>query len=457
MTRKDDRPAADRLYEMALRNYGREQTESARALCDACLEFCPDHVDAWLLQAEAHSFEDRETAALSCLIRAANIEPPSPEALSRLTSQYLRMGRPLDAVSSARRHLEYYPGDPETDYALAVALSRAGRREEALSAFQKFLAVHEEDTGSAIEAAWLLLGERRYRQGWPLWEKRPLFAPFPATPDSPPHWRGEALAGRKILVVPEGGHGDTIWAARFLPCLKTAGAEVHVQTRPALSNLFKDLEGVDAWVEETGPQAAYDFWVPILSLPSLLQVDDPARYPPAKLHAEPAQGGGLEKLLARARAPLRVGIVWSGNVDYGGNADRAARLTDFLPLSELPYVQLYSLQKGPPQRELIEGSYGDLIIDCDDFDFSETAALIGSLDLIVMTDSAVAHIAGSLGTPVWVLLDRYSHWFHGFEGSRSDWYPAMRFFRQSQPRQWNDVISRIREELADFAGKRRNT
>lgn len=457
MTREDDRPAADRLYEMALRNFGREQTESARVLCDACLELSPDHADAWLLLAEAHSFEDRDQAALACLIRAAAIEPPSLEALSRLTRQYLQMGRPLDAVNAARRQLEILPGDLDTEYALAVALARADKREEALSAFQKLLEIEDTASASAIEATWLLLGDKRYREGWPLWERRPMYVSCPATRDPVPMWQGEPLSGRKILVLPEGGHGDTIWAARFLPGLKAAGAEVHVQTRPALSNLFKDLEGVDAWTEDTEPQADYDLWVPILSLPALIEVDDPARYPPATLHAEPSQGGGLERLLGRSRAPLRVGILWSGNVDYGGNADRAARLTDFLPLSELPFVQLYSLQKGPPQRELIEGGYGDLIIDCDDFDFSETAALIRSLDLIIMTDSAVAHIAGSLGTPVWVLLDRFPHWFHGFEGSGSDWYPAMRFFRQSQPRDWSDVVIRVREALADFAGKCRYT
>ncbi|CAE7559750.1 flbA, partial [Symbiodinium microadriaticum] len=151
---------------------------------------------------------------------------------------------------------------------------------------------------------------------------------------------------------------------------------------------------------------------------------------------------------------MRVGILWSGNVDYGGNADRAARLKDFLPLAELPDVQLYSLQKGPPQRELIESGLGDLIIDCDDHDFAETAALIKALDLIIMTDSAVAHIAGALGTPVWVLLDTFAHWYHGFEGDRSDWYPAMRFFRQSRPRHWQDVIARIRDELKEFSKER---
>ncbi len=238
-----------------------------------------------------------------------------------------------------------------------------------------------------------------------------------------------SASGANILVLPEGGHGDIIWAARFLPALKAAGAGVHFLCPPALSHLLQNLQGVDIWVENAEELPGYgcEYQISLLSLPYLLGVDDPSRYPPPRLKCDPAFAGRRDALLARARAPLRVGILWSGNVDYGGNADRAAQLSDFLPLAELPFVQLYSLQKGLPHRQLIEGGLGDLVIDCDDFDFAETAAMIQSLDVIVMTDSAVGHIAGAIGTPVWLLLDTFPHWYHCFEGDRSDWYPGMRF------------------------------
>lgn len=454
MTRREDGLSAGRLYEMALRAYGREQTDSARTLTDACLELCPDHGDAWLLQAEAHLFEGRESAAIGCLARAAKVGPTRDDALIRLAGLFLEAGRPEEAATCAERLLEARPGEREASYLHAVALSRTGRRQEALTAFRTLLGKDANDANSAVEAAWLLLGEKNHSAGWAQWERRPIPAPFPGAPDNTALWQGEPLDGKTVLVLPEGGHGDTIWAARFLPGLKATGATVHLLDRPALSNLFGDLEGVDALVGDTSAPHAYDYWVPMLSLPARLDVSEPARYPPPRLSSRAATDGRFDALLARARAPMRVGILWSGNVDYGGNADRAARLKDFLPLAELPHVQLYGLQKGPPQRQLIESGLGDLIIDCDDYDFSETAALIRALDLIIMTDSAVAHIAGAVGTPVWVLLDTFAHWYHGFEGSGSDWYPGMRFFRQSRPRYWQDVIVRVRDELQKFPKER---
>jgi hypothetical protein len=164
------------------------------------------------------------------------------------------------------------------------------------------------------------------------------------------------------------------------------------------------------------------------------------------------QGGRLTRLLDRGHSRLRVGIIWSGSEDYGNNRHRAARLTDFLRLTELPSVQLYSLQKGPPRAQLAESGVGNLLIDADDCDFAETAALVRALDLVVMTDSAVAHIAGSLGTPVWVLLDANPYWYHGASGEGADWYPSMRYFRQDRPGDWAGVMDRVFCALAELAG-----
>ncbi|GAB4528182.1 MAG: tetratricopeptide repeat protein [Roseibium sp.] len=439
---------------MAARSFGREQCNAAIALADACLELCPDHVDAWLLQAEVHLLEERTTAALACLTRASAIAPADTTVLNRLVALYLGLGR-SDAALSAARHLkDLLPDDPEIDYILAVAQARAGKRQEACAMFRELLRRNPEDAGSAIEGSWLTLGERNYSSGWPLWERRFGSGSCPTAARHLPFWDGSPVSGRKILVLPEGGYGDAIWAARFLPALKKAGATVHFLNRPALSSLFRELDGVDAWVDDADGPHGCELQVSLLSLPHLLGVDDPSLFPPARLCADRAWAERCDALLARSRAPLRVGVIWSGNVDYGGNADRAARLADFLPLAELPFLQLYSLQKGPPQRELIEAGLGDLVIDCNDFDFSETALLIKSLDVIVMTDSAVAHIAGSIGTPVWVLLDTFPHWYHGFEGDRSDWYPSMRLFRQQSARNWSDVVRNVCAALTGLAGSR---
>ncbi|EAV42139.1 TPR repeat [Stappia aggregata IAM 12614] len=454
MTRDPGHLTADDLYALALRSFGREQCAAAIAYADACLELCPDHLDAWLLQAEVHSLEERPTAALACLTRAVATQPASATALHRLIAHYLRLGRSGDALRVAEQLKNRQPDDPEIDYVLAVARSRRGQRDEALATFRELLCHNPHDAGSAIEASWLALGQRDYQAGWPLWEHRFGLNVSPAASQHLPFWDGSPLLGKKILVLPEGGYGDIIWAVRFLPALKATGAKVHFLCPPALLRLLQSLEGVDEWVDEADGPHGCALQVSLLSLPSLLNVNDPSLHPPARLQGDSSFAEKRDSLLARARAPLRVGIIWSGNVDYGGNADRAAQLQDFLPLAELPFVQLFSLQKGPPQRQLIEGGLGDLVIDCDDFDFAETALLIQALDIIVMTDSAAAHIAGAVGTPVWVLLDTFPHWYHCFEGERSDWYPGMRYFRQEKSRNWTDVVGNIREALKRVAKSR---
>ena len=235
-----------------------------------------------------------------------------------------------------------------------------------------------------------------------------------------------------------------VWAARFLPAVKALGFEVILQVPAPLGALFCDLHGIDAAIEfNAGDGVDADFWCPILSLPGRLGVTDPTKHPPARLYRQPLPDGRLEHLLERGRGRKRIGIIWSGSITYGNNRHRAAALSDFFPLMELPSVQLYSLQKGPPQADLNDSGVGNLIIDADDYDFAETAALVDKLDLIIMTDSAVAHIAGSLNKPVWVMLDSNPYWYHGVSGPRSAWYPSMRLFRQNRPGDWTGVMQGV--------------
>ncbi len=437
----DINPLSAVLFDKALREFRRAHLDAARALLDAVVETDPAHRDAWILLAETHWHCDREVAALACLRRANDLDPADIETLHQLTLLCLDRGRFTEAVDYARSAVEHAPSDPALTYLFGVALARAHQRDDAIAAFSSVLADDPDHAAASFETAMIELGRGNYAAGWPFYEKRhPPDASY-RPPVGPVAWTGEPASGQHLLVTAEGGYGDTIWAARFLPAVKAQGFDVTLRVPPALETLFAALDGIDTLlVDPDNAPVDADLWCPILSLPARLGITDPGAYPPARLHRQPSPEGRLDRLLERSAGRKRVGIIWSGSVTYGNNRHRAACLADFLPLTEVPSLQLFSLQKGPPQADLAESGIGNLIIDADDYDFAETAALVDSLDLVIMTDSAVAHIAGSLNTPVWVLLDANPYWYHGTSGAHSAWYPSMRFFRQSTPGDWESVI-----------------
>lgn len=448
---KDAGPSSASLYEMARREFGRAHLGTARALLDAFLEGNPDHAEAWRLLADTHLNEDREVAAIACLRRALAVEPGDIQTLRDLAVLYLEMGRFAEAVEPVRRASELAPSDPGLTYLLGVAWARNHQAKEALAAFSRVLADQDDHALAAFETAMILLGRGNYSAGWPHFERRHDLDPHHRVPVGPEAWTGPAAAGQQLLVTPEGGFGDMIWAARFLPAAEALGVKVTLMAPPGLGHLFSELEGVDRLVlDADNPGVDADIWCPILSLPARLGVTDPRAFPPARLHRRALPENRLEKLLARGAGRKRVGIQWSGSVTYGNNRHRAAALEDFFPLMESPEIQLYALQKGAPQGDLDECGVGNLIIETDDFDFAETAALVDNLDLIIMTDSALAHIAGSLNRPVWVLLDANPYWYHGMQGDRSPWYPSMRFFRQAKPGDWAGVMAEVVAALEAF-------
>jgi hypothetical protein len=162
-------------------------------------------------------------------------------------------------------------------------------------------------------------------------------------------------------------------------------------------------------------------------------------------------------VLGQAGDQLKVGIVWSGSVTFGKNQRRAQHLTPFFQAFALPGVQLYSLQKGPPARELDALPRGRSIIDLDPYldDFADTAAVVAQLDLVIMTDSAVAHLAGGLGRPVWVLLGHNAHWLWLVDRDDSLWYPSMRLFRPRAEGDWDRVFDQASAQLTTLCEAKR--
>jgi hypothetical protein len=267
-----------------------------------------------------------------------------------------------------------------------------------------------------------------------------------------PRWNGSPFRGKRLCVHCEQGLGDTLQFIRYLPQVKARGGTVILETSGVLRALFQDLNGVDELQVQGSTDAAdgdYDMCVHLLSLAGLFEtnletIPDSAPY----IRADSIKAGyWREKLTGQG---FKVGLVWAGNPCHKRDRQRSVALSRFGALAEIHGIRLYGLQKGKAARQAGKPAAAFRIHNFGDelHDFADTAALIDNLDLVIAVDTAVAHLAGSMGKPVWVMLPYVPDWRWMLDRDDSPWYPTMRLFRQPQPGDWDAVIGKMAKELA---------
>jgi Tfp pilus assembly protein PilF len=336
---------------------------------------------------------------------------------------------------------------------LGTALAEAGQHGEAVAAFTQ--AIKQKPDYHLVlwdrARSYLYLGN--YRQAWPDYEVRLITGQLPAKVLPGKQWRGLPYAGKRLVLIVEQGFGDTIWVARYLARVKALGGELVMECQRELIPLIEQMGVADRLIARDEPLPSADFYCYLCSLPGLFTPDF-ASIPIAPYLKPPKDRlAKFKPLFAQAGARLKVGIVWSGSVTFKKNQERAQPIMRFFQAFALPGVQLYSLQKGPRTGELTSLPRGGPIIDLapDLEDFADTAAAIAQLDLVIMTDSAVAHLTGAMGKPVWVLLGYVSHWLWLQDRMDNPWYPSMRLFRPRAEGDWDYVFDSASVELMTLA------
>jgi hypothetical protein len=263
------------------------------------------------------------------------------------------------------------------------------------------------------------------------------------------------LENRTILLHAEQGLGDTIQFVRYAPLVKARGGRVLVECRRPLLGLLKTCPGIDRLVVAGDPLPAFDVHAPLLSLPGILGTvleAIPCSIP--YLTADPALVAQWRDKLA-ALDGVRVGIAWQGNPQYLMDRQRSIPLAQFAPLADLPGVRLISLQKGPGAEQIgqLQGRFPvvDWTADLDERSgpFMDTAAILANLDLVILSDSVLAHLAGALGVTVWMAVPKLPDWRWLLDGEDSPWYPTMRLFRQQAWGNWPDVFQQMRSALTE--------
>lgn len=316
----------------------------------------------------------------------------------------------------------------------------------ALKLYEQALNVEPEHPVVHLNRGVALLLKGRWPEGWKEYEWRiKCDVPRPIYPHrlSGCRWKGGPFSGQNLLVHGEQGLGDAIQFARFLPMVKARGGRVVLETHASLIKLFETLDGVDQIVElssHQAPQIDYDTYIPLCSLAGLFGAT-PQNIPGTVpyLHADPQKTAQWRTCLAPDT--FNIGIVWAGSDTY---PERSCSLKDFAGLGQIPGINWIGLQKGPAAKQVGHASGFEIANWGEAFrDFSDTAAAMANLDLIISIDTSVAHLAGALGKPVWLLLPRVPDWRWLLGRADTPWYPSMRLFRQSKQTDWHTVMEQI--------------
>lgn len=413
------------------------------------VRFVPGNAEAWNNMGASLSSLKQPEEAEPCLRKALELEPRYAQAHNNLGNVLAAQGRFDEAVACYHRALHFKPDYAEVFDHLGLALQSQGKLEQAVVWFDKAIE-NAPDSGTIhMNCALACLQRGDFARGWTEYEWRFRCREHPILAQGKPFWDGSPLEGRPILLWAEQGLGDSIQFIRFAPAVAERGGCVIVTCPEALTTLLKTCPGVDMVIAQGSTAPEYDCHAPLMSLPRLLETtvqSIPAQVP--YLKADPAAVLRWHEELGAAEG-LKVGIAWQGNRDHKKDRQRSFRFDLFESLAQIEGVRLFSLQKGSGVEQLDKAAGRFPVVDLGRRlgDLSDTAALIANFDLVIAPDTAVAHLAGALGVPVWVALQFSSDWRWLLDCEDSPWYPTMRLFRQNRWNDWGEIFERIGREL----------
>ena len=445
------------------------------------------HAEALFFEGNRHMADGEISQAEECFREALKLSPDFAEAYANLGLVLDQTGRQIEAEDHYLRSIKRNPycvqtylnlgallasqkcfDDAEAAYRLAlelnpgfsVAWSNLGVlqscRKQEVEAEQSFRMAIELDTDYQLayfNFSYLLLRQGRFEEGWRCLEARDWYTPLENHLVCP-RWRGELLNGKSLLIGFEAGHGDMIQFCRYAAVLKDQGvATIALVCHPALKRLFATLNSVDSVIsfDEPLPTSDWDFRTPPFSIPFYCQTRlDTIPAPLPYLGVDREKVAYWSSQLAGDSYPpdLRIGLAWKGNPLFENDTDRSLPHLEVLaPLSEIAGVRFFSLQKGVGEEEAANPPAGLPLVNLGPqiSDFSDTAAIIENMDLVICVDTAVAHLAGAIGKVCWVLLPDYkTDWRWLVKRNDSPWYPeVMRLFRQSYTGDWTTVVTEI--------------
>ncbi|ADW70874.1 Tetratricopeptide TPR_1 repeat-containing protein (plasmid) [Granulicella tundricola MP5ACTX9] len=381
------------------------------------------------------------------LRKAIELDPDLLAAYCNLGSVLAQQGNTVAAIEALRQVLQRDPAHAEALCTLGNTMNNLGDEAGAMKCFHLALKANPGHALTRFNMSTLTLAAGNFAEGWPDYELRWQVRESSRNERhlTQPRWTGEDLRGSSIFVYAEQGFGDTIQFSRYVLLLVELGAQVILEVQPQLFQLLENIHPSVLVITKDSPAASEtNFHCPLLSLPSIFETDIesiPACIP--NLHTEVGHMAWPEHLASKR---LRVGVVWAGNPDHMRDRMRSIPFNQFSHILSASEIAFYSLQKGPAATQFATAQH---VIDLDAIllDFTDTATAILNMDLVITVDTSVAHLAGALGKPVWILLHHTPDWRWLRGRVDTPWYPSARLFRQTEPGKWDDVLSEVEREL----------
>ena len=425
------------------------QLRKAEEIYRQILHGNPNNADALHLLGTIAFRAGKPDDAISLIRRAIQKEPRNPHFYNNCGPALRELGRFDEAVLCYQECLRLDPAHPEAWYNLGKTLAEASRPAEALAAYNRQIDLYPDH----LSARWnrsltkLLLGD--YAAGWSEYEIRWEATPVKRRKFSSPTWNGEPLSGKTLLIHAEQGLGDTIQMLRYASLLEKLGGRVILECQPELVNLARTVRGIADVIPQGAVLTDFDFEIPAMSLPCAFGT---------RLESIPAENpyiGVVPEKLAHWKARIeklpptrKFGMVWAGGVKNPANTKRSMSLADFAPFLKIPDMEWISLQKGPAAEQASVAPFPIHDWTSEIQDFSDTAALVSVLDGVVTVDTAVAHLAGALGKPVWIMITHVPDFRWLMDRNDSPWYPSARLVRQRSRDSWKEAIETLAAELS---------
>lgn len=422
-----------------------------------CLDIDPNYPHSYNNISVALTRLHRYDEAIKYAKQALFISKDSPQSYNNLGVTYMRADMPDESLASYAKAIELMPDYAEAYYNRGVAYKQLNRLDDAIDSYRKAMEIKPSYKDVYLNLGIACMCKGNYEEGWNFYEKRYYTNPEPG-PEvryKTTKWDGSSLEGKKLLIYREQGFGDSIQFARFLPILNDMGAQVIFKCQSELKELLETNNLKASFIDKTVPDETVDFdiYTLLLSIPYFLKIrPDNIPFADGYIKADPQRVQEYKDKYFN-NDKFKIGIFWQGSTDNKSDKKRSMPLSYLERFVDIPNVQVYSVQKGYGAEQLENSPKKDQIIAIgEEFnDFSDAAAAVENLDLVIGVDSAFIHVAGAMGKPAWLLLAFEADWRWILGQEQTGWYDSLKLFWQKESNNWEEVLNRVTEELKVYS------